>query len=485
VAGPPLETADRIAPGSQGVAVDLHRFFRPASVAIVGAAERETSSGGAVLRNMKIAGYRGRIIPVNPKGGEILGLPAQTSLRAVVPPAELAVIVVRPDLILDVVREAAESGHRHVLILPGGFAEAGPEGLARDADLRRITAETGITIAGPNCAGDIDLLDPEAPFAATFLRDMPKGGPVAFISQSGAIAEEVIAKSHTLGLPFGAIVSVGNAVHLGVTEYLEHYGADDRCKAIALYVESFGDVARFKAVAKDVSLRKPIVALAGGRTLPGAGAVRRHTGAEALGSEELDRLFAACGVIRAASLRRLLIACKGLGAFPRGFGNRVLVLSNSGGPGVITTDAAFREGMELPELPEALAATLRAALPAEAAVANPLDLLADAREERFALTLGEALRHAPGRFDAILMMHVVPFMVDPTPVVAKLAELCAEQARGPAALPIMHTMMGTLPGRAELFATLEAAGVPAFDDGEEMALAAGTCAAYHAFRGTR
>jgi acetyltransferase len=467
------------------VTVDLHRFFRPASVAIVGAAERETSSGGAVLRNMKIAGYRGRIIPVNPKGGEILGLPAKTALREVSPPADLAVIVVRPDLILQVVREAAESGHRNVLILPGGFAEAGPEGLARDAELRRLTAEAGITVAGPNCAGDIDLLDPDQPFAATFLRDMPRGGSVAFISQSGAIAEEVIAKSHTMRLPFGAIVSVGNAVHLGITEYLEHYGRDARCKAIALYVESFGDGERFKAVAREVSRVKPIVALVGGRTLPGTGAVRRHTGADAMENEALDRMFAACGVIRATSLRRLLIACKGVGAFPQGFGPRVLVLSNSGGPGVITTDSAFREGLALPDLPETFAATLRAAVPAEAAVANPLDLLADAREDRFALTLDQALKHAHTAFDAILMIHVVPFMVDPTPVVAKLAELAAAQYGGPRPIPIMHTMMGTLPQREALFGQLEAAGVPAFDDGEEMAIAAGTCAAYAAARGMR
>jgi acetyltransferase len=451
-------------------------------VAIVGAAERETSSGGAVLRNMKIAGYRGQVIPVNPKGGEILGFPAKTSLREVSPPAELAVIVVRPDLILDVVREAAESGHRNVLILPGGFAEAGPEGLARDEELRRITREAGMTVAGPNCAGDIDLLDADAPFAATFLRDMPRGGNVAFISQSGAIAEEVIAKSHSMRLPFGAIVSVGNAVHLGITEYLEHYGNDDRCKAIALYVESFGDVDRFKAVAREVSKRKPVVALVGGRSLPGTGAVKRHTGAEAMPNEALDRMMEACGVIRVASLRRLLIACKGLGAFPQGFGPRVLILSNSGGPGVITTDSAFREGLALPPLPASFASTLRAAVPAEAAVDNPLDLLADAREDRFGLTLTEALKHAHTAFDAILMIHVVPFMVDPTPVVAKLAELCAAQYAGAKPIPVMHTMMGTLPQREALFAQLEAAGVPAFDDGEEMAIAAGTCAAYRAAR---
>jgi acetyltransferase len=176
------------------------------------------------------------------------------------------------------------------------------------------------------------------------------------------------------------------------------------------------------------------------------------------------------------------MACKGLGAFPQGFGKRVLILSNSGGPGVLTTDSAYREGLELPVLPAALAEVLRGALPGEAAVANPLDLLADAREDRFGLVLAEALKHARTSFDAILMLHVVPFMVDPTPVVARLAALCqAERERG-ACIPIMHAMMGTLPDRPALFATLEAAGVPAFDDGEEMAIAAGTCAAYREAR---
>jgi acyl-CoA synthetase (NDP forming) len=451
----------------------LEAFFRPKSVAVVGAAERDTSTGGAVLRNTRISGYRGRVIPVNQKGGAILGVEAKTSLREINPPADLAVIVVRPDLILDVVRDAGASGHKRVLILPGGFAEAGDAGLARDAELRRITLEYGITIAGPNCAGFIDRLDPDFPFAATFLRDMPRGGGVAFVSQSGAIAEQVIAQSHEMGLPIGAVVSVGNAVHLGVTEYLEHYGTDERCKVVALYVESFGDTKRFAAVARRVAREKPIVALVGGRSSPGVGAVKRHTGGDAPDDAALGRLFAECGVIRVDSLRRLLLACKGLGAFPRGIGRRVLLLSNSGGPGVLTADSASREGLHLPALPRALADELRDALPSEAAVANPLDLLADAREERFGDTLMRALKHGKGVFDAILMLHVVPFMVDASPIVVRLADI----AKG-AEMPIMHSMMGTLPGKKNWFGALETAGVPAFDDGEEMAIAAGIAARY-------
>jgi acyl-CoA synthetase (NDP forming) len=455
----------------------LTGFLRPASVAVVGAAERETSSGGAVLRNLRISGFKGRVIPVNPRGGEMLGMPVATALGAVSPPADLAVIVVRPDAILDIVREAAASGHRRLLILPGGFAEAGTEGLARDADLRRLTAAAGIVVAGPNCAGVIDRLDPAAPFAATFLRDMPRGGPVAFISQSGAIAEQVIAKSHEMNLPFGAIISIGNAVHLGVTEYLEHYGADETCKVIAIYVESFGEIERFRKVARAIARNKPIIALVGGRTEPGTGAVTRHTGAAALPDRELQALFSSAGVIRVPTLRQLLIAAKGLGNFPRGLGHRVLLLSNSGGPGVLATDSASQSGLQLPELPLAMADALRTALPAEAAVANPLDLLADAREERFALALDTTLALARDAFDAILGIHVVPFMVDADPVVRRLAA----SART-AGLPMMHTMMGTLSHKADWFATLEAAGVPSFDDGEEMAMAAGFCMRYARLR---
>lgn len=153
--------------------------------------------------------------------------------------------------------------------------------------------------------------------------------------------------------------------------------------------------------------------------------------------------------------------------YPEGAGRRVLVLSNSGGPGVLTTDAATNGGLQIASLPDSFAAPLRSALPAEAAVANPMDLLADAREDRFAMCFEAALAHAPSAFDQILMLHVVPFMVDAEPVVAQLAALKAGRA-----VPVMHAMMGTLGDRDGWFGTLEAAGIPAFGDGEDMACAA-------------
>ena len=454
-------------------------FLRPQSVALVGAGDRPTSSGGAVLRNLLRSGFKGRIVPVNPKGGELLGLPVAKSLAEVSPPCELVVIVVRPDAILDVVREAADSGHRNLLVLPGGFAEGGAEGKARDRELQALARERNLIIGGPNCAGVIDLIDAATPFAATFLRDMPRGGGVALISQSGAIAEEVIASSHTLGIPLGAVVSVGNAMHLGLAEYLDHFGADPACRAILLYAESFGDAERFREVARHVDSRKPVVALVGGRTQPGRAAAFRHTGSVALTDDEAAAFCSECGMVRVTSLRDLMLAGKALGAHPEGIGPRVLVLSNSGGPGVLATDRCAVERLVLPDLPPALDRRLRGFLPPEAAVANPLDLLADAREDRFGDTLVAALELGADAFDAILIIHVVPFMVDGGAVVARVAELCRD-----APLPILHSMMGTLEQKADWMAAMEKSGVPMFDNVEDMAVAAGLLARYRALRGS-
>jgi acetyltransferase len=196
----------------------------------------------------------------------------------------------------------------------------------------------------------------------------------------------------------------------------------------------------------------------------------------------MDAFLTECGVIRVTSLRRLMLAAKGFGAFPGGFGRRALILSNSGGPGVICTDQASTEGLDLVPLPERMAQTIRAGVPAEASVRNPLDLLADAREERFGLALKAALREGAAAFDAILGIHVVPFMVEATPIIERIVKLTRDASASGAALPMMHAMMGTLPGKDGWFAALEAAGIPAFDDVEAMAECAGLLARYPELR---
>lgn len=456
----------------------LNAFFAPRSVAVVGAGERATSSGGAVMQMLKIAGYKGRVVPVNPKGGEIFGYPAATSVSEIKEPCDLAVIVIRSDAIPDTLREAATNGHRNILILPGGFAEAGEAGLARDAEVRAIAKEHDLLIAGPNCAGLIHL-DPQWRFAATFLRDVPPGiaagarNGIALISQSGALAEEIIAKANERALPLASVVSVGNGMHLGVEDYLEHLAADDKIGSILLYIESIADVARFRDVARKAAAGKPVIALFGGRTQIGGEAARAHTGAAINDDAAIEEFCRACGMVRVTSLRRLLVAAKAFGRFPQGLGKRTLVLSNSGGPGVLCADRAVLEGLQLLPLPDDLQKSLRADLPPEASAANPIDLLADAREDRFAATFNGVVEHARDRYDQVLMIHVVPFMVDATPVVATLRQVAQN-----APFAVMHSMMGTLPDKQAWFSSLEESGIAVFNDVEEMAEAAGLLARY-------
>jgi acyl-CoA synthetase (NDP forming) len=392
----------------------LQQILQPTSVSIAGAAERETSAGGAVLRNLVASGFTGRIVPVNPKGGVILNLPAAKSLADVSPACDLAVIAVRPDLIFDVVREGVASGHRNFLVLPGGFHEAGPEGQAREAQLRAFAAQHDVLIMGPNCAGLINMLDPAQGFAATFFKDLPFRGldpsrpGVAFISQSGAIAEEVIASSHSSQIPVGCVVSVGNGMHLGLADFISGLAENPHCGVILFYAETVGDPDTFIRIVRPIAKRKPVVGLIGGTTPAGAAAAKRHTGSIPLEESAAETICREAGVVRVNSLRNLLLAAKALAFYPRGIGTRVLILSNSGGPGVLAADQCERESLQLAALPESLAQELRAALPAEAAVANPLDLLADAREDRFGLALERSLQHAGSAFDAILMIHVVP-----------------------------------------------------------------------------
>lgn len=449
---------------------DLTPFFTPRSVAVVGASERATSSGGAVLHMMRQAGYDGRLLPVNPKGGELHGLPVFESLRELDEPADLAVIAIRPDFIAGAIRDAAESGHRNVLILPGGFSEAGEDGIAREAEVRAISEQAGMMVAGPNCGGIIRVTGGMR-LAATFFRDVPPGGPVAFVSQSGALAEEMIANARINHIPIGTVVSSGNSMQLGIEDYLAWLGDDPHTNCILLYLESARDFEALVETARPVSRTKAVIALIPGKTPEGLAAATAHTGGSIESDAVINTLCAETGIIRVSSLRELQLAAKGFGFYPRGIGKRTLILSNSGGPGVLATDRARRVGLDLVDLPEGMQETLRGFLPGEASVRNPLDLLADAREDRFGATLDVALKWKE-HFDTIAMIHVVPFMVDAAPVIEALAERCRD-IESPA---VLHSMMGTLVDGPGWFRTMEAAGVPMFNNVEDMAVTVGLLA---------
>ena len=382
---------------------DLSPFFAPRSIAVVGAGERATSSGGAIMQLLRQAGYGGRVVPVNPKGGTIFGYEAVTSIGAIDPPVDLAVIVIRPDAILDAVRECADRGIRNLLILPGGFAEAGPVGVPRNeasAEARgrawRHRGRPQLRRHHPSRSGlAVRRHLPARPAARRRGR-----APATALPSSRSRARSPRNSSTRpmrAALPLTTVVSVGNAVHLGVEDYLAWLGERPEIGAALLYVESIEDHERFRAVARAVAARKPVIALFGGRTEIGGRAAAAHTGAIANDDAAIEAFCASCGIVRVDSLRRLLVAAKAFGRFPQGLGKRALILSNSGGPGVLCADRASLEGLVLGALPTAMAEVLRQRLPPEASVANPIDLLADAREDRFGLAFEAAMTHAASR----------------------------------------------------------------------------------------
>ena len=435
------------------------------------------------MQMLRQAGYGGRVVPVNPKGGTIFGYESVTSIGAIDPPVDLAVIVIRPDAILDAVREAADRGIRNLLILPGGFAEAGPVGIARNEALLKLAGRArSHRSPGRTAPASSISIRPGASPRRSCATCRPAPPPArATVLPSSPNPGRSPRNSSTRPTPATcrstSVVSVGNAVHLGVEDYLAWLGDRPEIGAALLYVESIEDHERFRRVARAVAAIKPVIALFGGRTEIGGRAASAHTGAIANDDAAIDAFCASCGIVRVKSLRRLLLAAKAFGRFPQGLGKRALILSNSGGPGVLCADQASLEGLDLAALPTAMAEVLRQQLPPEASVANPIDLLADAREDRFGLAFEAAMNHAAHAYDLVMMIHVVPFMVDASPVIARLADLAAT-----ARLPLLHSMMGTLPGKADWFATMERAGVPMFNDVEEMAEAAGLLASYPALR---
>lgn len=444
---------------------DIAAMLRPRRIAVIGAADGPVSTGGAVLRNLLAGGFDGEIVPVHPRARHVAGLPARADIGALSPPADLVVVAVRAEATVDAIATAAASGHRRFLLLPGGFAEAGPEGEARDRALRGLAAAHGLSLIGPNCAGFVHLRG-GARVAATLMGGLPPGGAIAVVSQSGAVAEEAIALANARGLPLGSVISIGNAADLDAAAFLAYFAGDPQTRSIALYVEALRDPRAFAAAARQArDAGKRIVALFGGTSAAGAAAAARHTGANAR-AQDIDDLCKQTGIVRAPNARMLMLSAALMAADARPTGRRVLVVTNSGGPGVLCADRLAALGLGLPVLPRALAEALRAALPAGCAVANPLDILADAREDRFGAALDLAAGRASG-CDALMVIQGVPRMVDPQPIAARVAALA-----GRSGVPVMHALIGTVPGRAALTRMLQAAGVAVFDDVDDMAVCA-------------
>ena len=402
------------------VAASLRPFLAPAGLAVYGASARRGTIGGELFRNVLAGGFAGPAHPINRSGEAVAGVPGLTSLRGVEPAVELAVICVPAAAVLAAAADALAAGVRSLCVISAGFAEVGREGAERQDELLALVRAHGGRLIGPNCLG---LASTGERLNATFAaQPLPPGG-VGFASQSGALGLVVVEQARERGLGLSAFVSLGNKADVSSNDLLEYWEDDAATTVVALYLESFGNPFRFGRIARRVARRKPVLALKGGSTAAGARAAGSHTAAIASSDTGVDALFRQAGVLRTRTLSEFLDAALLLSSQPLPLGPRVAVVTNAGGLGILFADACAAEGLELAEPSTATRARLRAAMPAEGSLENPIDLLGSATAATFAAVLPPLLDD-PG-FDAVCVLFVRPVVATAADVERVIAEAAA------------------------------------------------------------
>jgi acetyl coenzyme A synthetase (ADP forming)-like protein len=393
------------------VSASLARFFEPRSVAVVGASARRGSIGGELYRNILEGDYTGAAYPVNPKGDAVGGVRGYRTIDEIGEQVDLAVICVPGDLVIAAADAALRSGTRALCVISAGFAETGAEGRARQDELLALVRRYGARMIGPNCLG---VASSATRLNATFARRAFPQGKVAFSSQSGALGLALLEQADARGLGLSAFVSIGNKADVSSNDLLEYWEDDPSTDAVLLYLESFGNPQKFARVAGRVARSKPVLAMRSGTTAAGARAASSHTAAMAGSDAVVDALFRKAGVLRASTLQELLDTAVVLTAVPLTAGNRVAVVTNAGGLGILCADACDAAGLTLPPLAEETRAALAEVMPREASAANPIDLLGSANATTYDRALPIILRDP--NVDAVIALFVPPVVEDPRAV---------------------------------------------------------------------
>jgi acetate---CoA ligase (ADP-forming) len=365
---------------------DLTSFLNPCEIAVVGASPRQGSVGGTILQNLQSCGFGGALYPVNPKYETILDLPCYPDIAQLPESTDMAVLAINRGRVLSAVEACGQRGIRNLVIITAGFKEAGAEGELLEQDLRDLIAEHGLNVVGPNCMGLMHRSGATR-LNASFSRWFVAGGGIGFISQSGSLGETLLESFEEAGLGVSTFINLGNRAGLTENEFLSHLAADPECRAIFLYLESFANPAEFRRILTAIDQDKPVVVLKAGRTEAGAAAVASHTGSLASPDAIVDAFLKQCGALRVTTIEEALSALRVLqrGVLPAG--NRVVILTNAGGAGIIAADACERLAIDVPPIPEGIKAELREFLPPEAGYGNPVDMIATASSSDYARAL--------------------------------------------------------------------------------------------------
>lgn len=432
----------------------LDPVVRPESIAIIGCSRKRGTIGYQIVDNLLDHGYTGALHLINPNVRAVHSIPTKASVLDVEGPVDLAVITVPKELVLGVAEECGAKGVRALVVITAGFKEIGPAGAERERALRDVARRYGMRLVGPNCLGVLNT-DPAVSMNATFAPVMPPPGPVSFMSQSGAMGVTILDYAAEYGIGINQFISVGNKADISGNDLIEYWAADPATRVILMYLENFGNPKKFARIAREVTRHKPIIAVKSGRTASGARAASSHTGALAGLDSAIDALLAQYGVIRVDTVEELFDLAMAFSLLPLPEGDRVAIITNAGGPGIIIADACEAAGLRVTELSPGTQQALRAYLPEEASVRNPVDMIASATADHYRRALIEVLQD--DTVDGAIAAFVPPLGVSQRDVAAAIVEA----RRAFPGKPILAVLMGRegLPqGRAEL----KEVGVPAY-----------------------
>lgn len=412
----------------------LETFFEPKSVAVIGASRDPEKLGYAVVKNLIEGGYVkiGKVYPINPKGGEVLGLPAYPSVLDVEDPIDLAVIVIPYKFVPGAMKECGEKGIPSVVVITAGFREAGKEGLERERELMQIAKQYGIRVIGPNCLGVIDTF---TPLNASFAAGTPPKGPINFMSQSGALGTAVLDWSLAGELGFSKFVSLGNKADVSEIDLLQMWADDPNANVIMAYIEGVPSGRKFIDTARLASKKKPIVAVKSGVTQAGSRAVSSHTGSLAGSEQAYAAAFKQAGIIRAHTMEQLFDFARAFAYQPLLKGDRIAIITNAGGPGILATDAIERSGLKIARFDNETIKKLESYLPDAASAANPVDVLGDAAGDRYEYAI-DVVSQDPN-VDGILVVLTPQALTDIVGTAEAVANLCERVD-----IPVLAVFMG-------------------------------------------
>ncbi len=430
----------------------LESFFAPASVAVIGATEKVGSVGRTVFWNLISSPFGGTVYPVNMKRPSILGVRAYPNIAALPEVPELVVIVTPAATIPPTVEECAAAGVKSIVIISAGFKEVGPAGAELEHRILATARANGIRIIGPNCLG---VMRPPSGLNATFAAGISAPGSVGFVSQSGALLTAVLDWSKREKVGFSTVVSLGSMLDVGWGDVITYFGNDPATESIVVYMETIGDARAFLSAAREVALTKPIIVIKPGRTAEAAKAAASHTGSLTGSDEVLAAAFRRVGVLRVDEISEIFDVLEVLAKQPRPRGNRLTIVTNAGGPGVLATDALISGGGEISEVSPATMEELNGFLPAAWSHNNPIDIIGDAAPELYAKTLEVAARDEES--DGLLVILTPQAMTDPSETARKLVPYGHIEGK-----PVLASWMGGT-DVTEGAAILREAGIPTFD----------------------